>query len=514
MSRSRSLRRLWRHPYVFVAAAILFACGLATVGGTFASWSSQTENRTGTFAAGWVGPATNLTFSPSGSDAGLFWTPGTHGPVTGQTLYGLDNGSSSSCPANGYSNIAAMPSTSTTTYTDAHGSSTTLSDKVGVTTLKTALPTPTTINMVGGINNAATSLTVTSSTGMPAAPFVVQVDSEDMNVTAKAGNVLTVARGFNGTTAASHTNGTSVYVATVLPTAFASFPSTNGFTFLIGSEQMTVTAGAGTATWTVTRGDNGTTAAAHAALAPLNQVSMTVASSSNFPSSGNYVILVGTEQMHVTSGQGTTSWLVTRPYNGSTAAAHASAATVSLLSAPYWCYEMANASSSSWTATASFPAGQAGLVATGLAIHEATIGTLTTGDTIVVTYNQKPSLTGVFTNSKVCALVDGSSNITIYLKYGACVAGGSTTGEVKLTGLTGTTVNKAGNVNLSVVMSSTAPWTVTYTVGGSLAATTGTISGTATALVDSTVKSAAVTDQSVVCTDSDYGCLPTATQTH
>jgi hypothetical protein len=85
---------------------------------------------------------------------------------------------------------------------------------------------------------------------------------------------------------------------------------------------------------------------------------------------------------------------------------------------------------------------------------------------------------------------------------------------VKLTGLNGTTANKTGNVNLSVVMSGTAPWTVTYTLGGTLATTTGTISGTATAQIDTTVKSAATTDQSIVCTDSNYGCLPTASQTH
>jgi hypothetical protein len=446
MSRSRSLRRLWRHPYVFVAAAILFACGLATVGGTFASWSSQTENRTGTFAAGWIGPATNLTFSPSGSDAGLSWTPGTHGSVTAQTLYGLNDGSSSSCPASGYSSIAAMPSTSTTTYTDPHGSTTTLSDKLGVSTLHAAITTTT----------SPTVISVTSATP---------------------------------------------------------FPSTNGFTIQVDSEQMTVTAGAGTSTWTVTRGVNGTTAVTHLNGAALRQVSMTVASSANFPSSGNYVILVGSEQMQVTSGQGTTTWLVTRAYNGSTAAAQASGATVSLLSAPYWCYRMTSTSSSSWTGTASFPAGQAGLVATGLAIHEATIGTLTTSDTIVVTYNQKPSLTGTFTNSKVCAAVDGSSNITIFVKYGTCATTNAVY-EVKLTGLNGTTANKTGNVNLSVVMSGAAPWTVTYTLGGTLAATTGTIAGTATAQVDTTVKSAAATDQSIVCTDSDYGCLPTASQTH
>lgn len=46
-------------------------------------------------------------------------------------------------------------------------------------------------------------------------------------------------------------------------TSSSGFPGSGSFTILIDSEQMTVTAGAGTTTWTVTRGVNGTSAAAH-----------------------------------------------------------------------------------------------------------------------------------------------------------------------------------------------------------------------------------------------------------
>lgn len=61
-----------------------------------------------------------------------------------------------------------------------------------------------------------------------------------------------------------------------------------------------------------------------------------VAANSMFPASGNYVITVlaeganTTEQMLVTSGQGTNSWTVTRGFNSTAASAHASGAVVQM----------------------------------------------------------------------------------------------------------------------------------------------------------------------------------------
>jgi len=59
------------------------------------------------------------------------------------------------------------------------------------------------------ITASGTTLAVTADV-FPAAPFVVQVDYEQMNVTAKAGLNFTVTRGFNGTTAAAHVAGSVV----------------------------------------------------------------------------------------------------------------------------------------------------------------------------------------------------------------------------------------------------------------------------------------------------------------
>lgn len=117
MNASRSLRRLWRHPYVVIAAAVLFASGIATVGGTFASFSAETQNNTSTFAGGWLGTASNLTVTPSGYDAVLGWTPGTHG-LDGQQLWGFDNGASSTClSTSSYAQLNTMAAATTTSYT-------------------------------------------------------------------------------------------------------------------------------------------------------------------------------------------------------------------------------------------------------------------------------------------------------------------------------------------------------------------------------------------------------------
>lgn len=69
----------------------------------------------------------------------------------------------------------------------------------------------TTLN--GAINNSVTSLTLTSATSFPATGnFRILIDSEIMLATEVAGAVLTVVRGAEGTTAASHSNGATVRV--------------------------------------------------------------------------------------------------------------------------------------------------------------------------------------------------------------------------------------------------------------------------------------------------------------
>ncbi len=62
----------------------------------------------------------------------------------------------------------------------------------------------------GAITNVAAALVVDSATGFPAAPFVVQIDSEQINVTIKAGVNWTITRAANGTAATAHADNAPV----------------------------------------------------------------------------------------------------------------------------------------------------------------------------------------------------------------------------------------------------------------------------------------------------------------
>jgi len=61
------------------------------------------------------------------------------------------------------------------------------------------------------------------------------------------------------------------------------------------------------------------------------QTSITVASAAGFPASGNYDIRIDNEVLQVTGGQGTTTWTVSRGQLGTAAAAHASGAVMTAL---------------------------------------------------------------------------------------------------------------------------------------------------------------------------------------
>ncbi len=66
----------------------------------------------------------------------------------------------------------------------------------------------TTLN--GGVNNSTTTWTVASSSGFPAVPFIAQSGTENVKVTNVSSVTWTVARGYDGTSAASHSNGDAV----------------------------------------------------------------------------------------------------------------------------------------------------------------------------------------------------------------------------------------------------------------------------------------------------------------
>ena len=99
--------------------------------------------------------------------------------------------------------------------------------------------------------------------------FVIQVDAEQMLVTGILGNTFTVTRGFNGTAAPAHAAGNSVAETTITVADISQFPSTTPFVIQVDSEQMRVTAISGNQ-FTVVRAVNGVLAA-HAQNALVSQ---------------------------------------------------------------------------------------------------------------------------------------------------------------------------------------------------------------------------------------------------
>ena len=71
-----------------------------------------------------------------------------------------------------------------------------------------------------------------------------------------------------------------------------------------------------------------------AAISSTGATSCTVTSATGFPGSGNYYFQVDSEVILVTAGQGTTTWTISRGQNGSTAATHSSGAVVTGGNAP------------------------------------------------------------------------------------------------------------------------------------------------------------------------------------
>ena len=112
-----ALRRAAGASAVLAAAALLLGNGI--VGTTTALFNGETKNAGSGFSGGWVDPATAASASALGYDMSLAWTPGTHGPVTGQQLYGVNNGTNSNCTGAAYGLLATMALATTATYTDA-----------------------------------------------------------------------------------------------------------------------------------------------------------------------------------------------------------------------------------------------------------------------------------------------------------------------------------------------------------------------------------------------------------
>jgi len=250
------------------------------------------------------------------------------------------NPGSGSCPSGGSAlGVGDDENFSPKTFLTTTGTTNLLQGTFLSTTLTTAMT-----------KTAPATITVGSTSSFPpSGNFTIQIDSEQITATVTDATTLTVVtRAINGTSAAIHTlpeivtwgvskTDTSIRVNTVAGFPPSGYPPSGYFTILVDSEQMQVTAGAGTTTWTVTRGYNSTTKALHGGnggaetvslIYPTSGTPIWVNSASGFPASGSYTIKVDSEQMLVTAGAGTTTWTVTRAQNGTAAATHIGGAAV------------------------------------------------------------------------------------------------------------------------------------------------------------------------------------------
>jgi prepilin-type N-terminal cleavage/methylation domain-containing protein len=228
---------------------------------------------------------------------------------------------------------------------------------------------------------------VTETSAPPTSvPFTIQVDSEQMSVTSRtlvSGSTYTytATRATNSTTAAAHTSGaTFSYVVSwcTSPCSFdvnetSSPPSGTPFSIKVDNEEMLVTTrvkypngsppsgcvvDSQKYCYTVTRAQNGTTAAAHSSGATFSYItggcptpcSFNVTETSSPPSSAPFTIQIDSEQMQVTSrtlvSGSTYTYTATRAYNSTSTSSHASGATVTYLSVPFGYMALADSSPS------------------------------------------------------------------------------------------------------------------------------------------------------------------------
>lgn len=112
----KALRQAALALVTFSAVALTLSGGI--VGNTYALFNGETQNAGSSFAGGWIDPPSAVTATASGYDVSFSWTPGTHGPVMGQQLWGVDNGvlaTGSTCSGSGVSLLSPTPALTRTT---------------------------------------------------------------------------------------------------------------------------------------------------------------------------------------------------------------------------------------------------------------------------------------------------------------------------------------------------------------------------------------------------------------
>ena len=154
----------------------------------------------------------------------------------------------------------------------------------------------------GNITAAQTNITVNSgATGFPSTGrFYINIGTEKIFVMEANGTSWTVIRGVNGTTLAAHNSGDSV----------------------TGSAQLT------SLCLTISYCSPLATTTLSQAISSTSATTINISNTVGLPTSGNYFITINGEQMYVTGGQGSTTLTVVRAQNGTTAGTDSIGATV------------------------------------------------------------------------------------------------------------------------------------------------------------------------------------------
>ena len=102
------------------AVAITAAAFFLSVGNTYATFTSETENAGSTFATNWVEPPTGVNAVVNGDDVSLTWTQASSDHATGQEIDAVDNFTNTDCSGVDYAGnpIQTWSDLSASSYND------------------------------------------------------------------------------------------------------------------------------------------------------------------------------------------------------------------------------------------------------------------------------------------------------------------------------------------------------------------------------------------------------------
>lgn len=161
-----------------------------------------------------------------------------------------------------------------------------------------------------------------------------------------------------------------------------------------------------------------------AAIATTSATTMSVASAASFPGSGSYDVLIDSEIITITAGQGTTTWTITRGARGTVAATHASGATVMGVITALSDNDAGQSSPATIAGTLVPSVAGAGLIAVvGTDVNASNDSTTTFSDTGALTWTTRIDINAGFRNLAVGTAVQGLAASTTVTGSSAFASG-------------------------------------------------------------------------------------------